>query len=98
MEAFFKNIDALSEKTAHLIQKWEDVKAENDALRERNKQLELNLDSSNFTENKEIEQHNPISLTESNIDLSQIEHALDAQIERINKCIELINKELNGER
>ena len=96
MRAFHSNIDALEEQTAQLIQKWKDVRKLNIALNKRNKQLEKELvankselDSDNM-DSVQAEEH------KISIDLSQIQETINQQIQKIDNCIELINKELDG--
>ena len=96
MEAFHKNIDALEQRVAHLIQKWRYVREQNSALIEQNKQLEKELEvnkSEIDTDKRESEVNQEPAVSS---DLSHIQKALDQQILRIDSCIELINKELDG--
>jgi len=97
MEAFHKNIDALEQKTEVLIQKWANTRKENQQLIERNRQLEEKIQAQNSVTNQQgliaaepLQQH-------SQSDLSHIKNALDTYIDRIDKCLEQINIELDGE-
>lgn len=96
MRAFYSNIDALEEQMAQLIQKWKDVRKLNIALNKQNKQLEKEL----VANKSELDSYNMLSVqTEErniSIDLSQIQETINQQINRIDNCIELINKELDG--
>lgn len=96
MEAFHKNIDALEGKMEQLIQKWRDVRNKNIALIEHNKQLEKEIEA----KKSEIATVTPANTNTSQApvisNLSQIQKAIDQQITRIDSCIELINKELDG--
>jgi len=97
MEAFYRNIDALEKKSEVLIQKWESTRQENQQLIERNRQLEQEIQAHNSVANQQeliaaepIQQH-------SQSDLSQIKKALEIYINKIDKCLEQINIELDGE-
>lgn len=96
MEAFHKNIDALEQKMEQLIQKWRDVRNKNIALIEQNKQLEKEIEAktSEIATDTQAPIHMQSAPGVSN--LSQIQKAIDQQIIRIDSCIELINKELDG--
>ena len=90
MRAFAKNIDALEEKLAVLFQKWEKINEEREILINRNKQLEERL-AINVQDRDGQEQ------VHSAFDPSYITNAIDKYILRIDKCIERINLELDGE-
>ena len=95
MEAFFKNIDALEEKTQVFIQKWKEIQIENQQLIERNKRLEE--EKGQHERLKAVRNYDPIKTeSELNANLSKIQEALDQYIERLDACIELLNIELNG--
>jgi predicted nucleic acid-binding Zn-ribbon protein len=96
MKAFHENIDALEKRVAHLIQKWRHVREQNSALIEQNKQLEKELEVNKSELDAGIEKPEQSQGPIISSDLSHIQKALDQQILRIDSCIELINKELNG--
>lgn len=90
MRAFSENIDALEEKLAVLFQKWKKINEEREILIKRNKQLEERL-----TEN--VQGQDGVEQSDSAFDPTYITNAIDQYIDRIDKCIEKINMELDGE-
>jgi len=98
MEAFSKNIAALEQKMEQLVQKWRDVRNKNIALIEHNKQLEKEIEGKKSDIATERPEHLDIQSAPIIRDLSQVQKAIDQQINRIDSCIELINKELDGQR
>ena len=98
MEAFSKNIAALEQKMEQLVQKWRDVRNKNIALIEHNKQLEKEIEAKNSETEVDTSEHLDIQTAPIIRDLSQVQKAIDQQINRIDSCIELINKELDGQR
>ncbi len=96
MEAFHQNIDALEQQIVQLIQKWKGVREQNNALIEQNKQLETEIEAKRSELDAGTEaSHISVEPIVSS-DLSYIQKAIDQQILRIDSCIELINKELDG--
>ena len=96
MEAFNQNIDALELKMDQLVQKWRDVRNRNVALIEQNKQLEKEIEAKKSEIDTDTSAHSDIQSAPVVRDLSQVQKAIDQQIIRIDSCIELINKELDG--
>ena len=96
MEAFHQNIDALEQRMTQLIQKWKRVHKQNIALIEQNKQLETEIEAKRSEIDTDIKDSNKTIEPVVSSDLSYIQKAIDQQIERIDSCIELINKELDG--
>ncbi|NNF21771.1 MAG: hypothetical protein HKN67_07505 [Saprospiraceae bacterium] len=90
MRAFSENIDALEEKLAVLFQKWNKTNEERELLIKRNKQLEERL-AENVYNQQAGEQ------SDSALDPTYITNAIDQYINRIDRCIERINMELDGE-
>jgi len=97
MEAFNRNIDALEQKTEHLIQKWKEAQVLNSTLIKQNKQLELELEEKKVQTETEEQNISPSVEQYKSSDLSEFQEALNKQIQRLDSCIELINIELNGQ-
>ena len=96
MKAFNQNIDALEHKTEQLIQKWKEAQVLNSTLLKQNKQLELELEAKKIQTDTEELKINPLVESNKTSDLSQIQEALNKQIQRLDLCIKLINIELDG--
>ncbi len=98
MEAFYQNIDALEKKTETLIQKWKEVCRENQVLAERNRKLEedLKLKDSRIDQNGSLANAPLQPIIKK--DFSTMESMIDTYIAKIDACIDLINKEMNGQK
>jgi hypothetical protein len=96
MEALHKNIDALESMIELLIQKWLKELESNKTLNERIRELELELKTIRSDNNDQTELEPTRSNIKNKVEHFNIESVLDGYIEQIDKCLELINTELNG--
>jgi len=95
MKAFQQNINALENKIKIFIQKWKEIQAENELLIERNRQLEEKI--AGLKSGKQSSKNDEeASQNSDNNDYAYVVSALDGYIEKVDLCINKLNKELDG--
>jgi regulator of replication initiation timing len=96
MEAFHKNIDALENRIKVFIQKWKEIRKENELLIERNRQLEEEIAKLKQGLPTDSISEKASRNSDNNHEYAFIVKALDGYIEQVDHCINKLNKELDG--